>query len=71
MKEVSTRLELLIAIASQNGCRLTDAVMDHELPKYGFTRQETRALVADLIAHDRARVDYATDTIKLAEETCF
>ncbi|MDJ0825940.1 MAG: hypothetical protein QNJ16_10600 [Rhodobacter sp.] len=65
------RMQLLIALIAQNGCAMTDRVADAELPQYGFTRHETRQIVADLMQDGRAQIEPSTATVRLNPEECF
>ncbi|MBM7067762.1 hypothetical protein [Actibacterium sp. 188UL27-1] len=49
---------------------MTDIVADQELPKYGFTKTETRDLVTDLLMAGQAMIDPAQNQLILMTKEC-
>ena len=64
------RTELFVALIVQAGCQMSHAVADQEMPKYGFTKGETRDIVTDLLMAGEAMIDPAQDTLILMTREC-
>lgn len=65
------RTELLVALIAQAGCAMDRETADRVLPRHGFDRAESRAIVDFLMAMGRARYDPSRDAVILAPEECF
>ncbi|MEO1308044.1 MAG: hypothetical protein AAFV38_08970 [Pseudomonadota bacterium] len=64
------RTELFVAVIVQAGCEMTDSVADVELPKYGFTKAETRDIVGDLLLAGQAVLDRTNGLLMLKTREC-
>ncbi|MEL6523565.1 MAG: hypothetical protein AAFQ66_21500 [Pseudomonadota bacterium] len=49
---------------------MTDSVADVELPKYGFTKAETRDIVGDLLLAGQAVLDRTNGLLTLKTREC-